>query len=102
MSITEDVRSELRLYERNIEFADKGQLDNIRETGHLKSDPVEWTSRWEDVIDDADKLTYSKLNDVPRGMGFCHAFWCERTKALKQFGIDWKSPRVMNPKVLFD
>lgn len=102
LSITEDVRSELRLYERNIEFADKGQLDNIRETGHLKSDPVEWTSRWEDVIDDADKLTYSKLNDVPRGMGFCHAFWCERTKALKQFGIDWKSPRVMNPKVLFD
>ncbi|MGN0032412.1 MAG: hypothetical protein ACI358_01320 [Candidatus Limimorpha sp.] len=102
LSITEDVRNELRLYERNIEFADKGQLGQIRERGHLKSDPVEWTERWEEVIDDADKVAYDNLKDMPRGMGFCYAFWHERTKALKQFGIYWKSPKAMNPKVIFD
>lgn len=102
LSITEDVVKELRLYERNIEFADKGQLEQIRETGHLKSDPVEWTSRWEEVIDDADRITYSRLKDMPRGMGFCYALWYERTNVLQEFGIEWKSPKVMNPKVLFD
>ena len=102
LGITQDVENELRFYQRNIEFADKGQLDQIRESGHLKSDPVEWTARWEEVIDEADKIAYSNLTDMPRGMGFCHAFWSERSAALAQFGIDWKSPRRMNPRVLFD
>lgn len=102
LSITEDVEKELRFYQRNIEFADQGRLDQIRESGHLKSDPVEWTARWEEVIDEADRIAYSNLADMPRGMGFCHAFWPERTAALAQFGIEWKSPRRMNPLVLFD
>ena len=102
LSITEDVERDIFFYQRNIGFADKGQLDQIRESGYLKSDPVEWTAKWEEVIDEADRIAYSNLKDMPRGMGFCHAFWTERGLALQQFGIDWKSPRKMNPKVLFD
>ena len=102
LSITEEVEDEIRFYQRNIEFADSGRLDQIRDRGVLRSDPVEWTARWEEVVDEADKIAYANLEDVPRSMGFCHALWSERREALARFGIDWKSPRIMNPKVMFD
>lgn len=51
LSITDDVRNEISFYRRNIEFADKGELDQIRQSGFLKSDPIEWTAEWEEVID---------------------------------------------------
>ncbi|MGM9788098.1 MAG: hypothetical protein ACI3ZF_04240 [Candidatus Cryptobacteroides sp.] len=102
LSITEDVESELAFYRRNIEFADKAELEQIRERDVLKSDPVEWTAGWEEVIDEADRLAYSKLTDIPRGMGFCFAFWSARTEALAEFGISWRNPHAMNPRVLFD
>ena len=69
----------------------------------LKHDPIEWTARWEEVIDEAEKIVDSRLEDVPRGMGFCHAYWHEKAAVLsEQFGIEWRSPARMNPRVLFD
>ena len=69
----------------------------------LKHDPVEWTARWEEVIDEVDKIVDSRLEEHPRGMGFCHACWHERAAVLsEQFGIEWRSPARMNPRVLFD
>ena len=102
LSITDDVRNEISFYSRNIEFADKGELDQIRQSGFLKSDPIEWTAEWEEVIDEADKIAYENLKEIPRGMGFCFAFWHERTLALEKFGIKWKNPHIMNPRVMFD
>ncbi|MGM9775719.1 MAG: hypothetical protein ACI3ZG_02940 [Candidatus Coprenecus sp.] len=102
LSITDDVRNEISFYRRNIEFADKGELDQIRQSGFLKSDPIEWTAEWEEVIDEADKIAYENLKEIPRGMGFCFAFWHERTLALEKFGIKWKNPHIMNPRVMFD
>ena len=101
-SITMDIRNNISFYRRNIEFADKGELDQIRQSGFLKSDPIEWTAEWEEVIDEADKIAYENLKEIPRGMGFCFAFWHERTLALEKFGIKWKNPHIMNPSVMFD
>ena len=68
----------------------------------LKSDPVEWTAEYEAVIDEADHEAYQHLKDSPRGMGFCFGYWAEKRNALARRGIEWKSPNILNPRVMFD
>ncbi|WP_294456636.1 hypothetical protein [uncultured Bacteroides sp.] len=39
----------------------------------------------------------------PRGMGFCFAYWNTKAQVLKaDYGIEWRSPAIMNPHVMFD
>jgi hypothetical protein len=39
----------------------------------------------------------------PYEMGTCHLIWRRKKQILKEeFGIDWYSPREMNPRVIFD
>ncbi|MGN0194942.1 MAG: hypothetical protein ACI4AE_00610 [Candidatus Cryptobacteroides sp.] len=102
MSAYDDILHQINVLKRNIDYADAGRFDMIEDERSLKHDPVEWTSGWEEVIDKADRIAEEKLADMPRGMGFCHAFWHERTLALASLGVEWKSPSRMNPKVLFD
>ena len=102
MGLTEDMAKEVDGLSSCIALADQGRLDEIPQTGHLKRDPVEWTERWEEVIDEADRIAYTKLKGTPRGMGWCYSFWSERAAALRTFGIEWRNPHIMNPRVLFD
>lgn len=102
MGLTEDMANEVDGLSSCISLADQGRLDEIPQTGHLKRDPVEWTERWEEVIDEADRIAYTKLKGTPRGMGWCFSFWSERAAALRTFGIEWRNPHIMNPRVLFD
>ncbi len=98
-----ELEADIAFYRSNIAAADSGRLEDIKQTTMLKHDPVEWTARWEEVIDEVDKIVDSRLEDHPRGMGFCHACWHERAAVLSdQFGIEWRSPARMNPRVLFD
>lgn len=102
MGLTEDMANEVDGLSSCIALADQGRLDEVPQTGHLKRDPVEWTKRWEEVIDEADRIAYTKLKGTPRGMGWCFSFWSERAAALRTFGIEWRNPHIMNPRVLFD
>ena len=102
LSITEDLQNEIRTQEKNIRLADEGRLDEIPQTGHLKRDPVEWTARYEEVIDEAERETDEQLKDVPRGMGFCFAYWPAKREALARRGVEWRDPHLMNPHVIFD
>lgn len=98
-----ELEADIAFYRSNIEAADSGRLEDIKQTTMLKHDPVEWTARWEEVIDEVDKIVDSRLEEHPRGMGFCHACWHERAAVLsEQFGFEWRSPARMNPRVLFD
>ena len=98
-----ELETDIAFYRSNIEAADSGRLEDIKQTTMLKHDPVEWTARWEEVIDEVDKIVDSRLEEHPRGMGFCHACWHERAAVLsEQFGIEWRSPARMNPRVMFD
>ncbi|MDE6288809.1 MAG: hypothetical protein K2M00_08515 [Muribaculaceae bacterium] len=70
--------------------------------GHLRVDPVEFTERWEkiyyDLSDELDRL----LADEPRRMGYCFMYWEAKARLLrKAYGIEWRSPRAMNPGVMF-
>ena len=66
-------------------------------------DSVEWTARWEEVIDEAEAKAYARLQEHPQGMGFCHAYWPTISAILAEdYDIQWRSPSQMNPKILFD
>lgn len=99
----DELEADIAFYRSNIAAADSGKLEDVKQITMLKHDPVEWTARWEEVIDEVDKIVDSRLEDHPRGMGFCHACWHERAAVLsEQFGIEWRSPARMNPRVMFD
>lgn len=101
LSSTDHFMEKLARVDRNIQYADSGKLDLI-EQGHMKDDPVEWTARFEEVIDDAQREALSHLKDTPRSMGFCHAYWSCLSDALSDRGIYWRSPALMNPRCMFD
>lgn len=102
LSSTDHFMEKLARVDRNIQYADSGKLDLIEQEGHMKDDPVEWTARFEEVIDDAEREALSHLKDTPRSMGFCHAYWSRLSAALSDRGIDWRSPALMNPRCMFD
>lgn len=102
IGLIEDIREEICELESNIEAADRGEFDKITTEGHLKHDPVEWTARYEEVIDEVESIVEQRLADHPRGMGFCHAYWHEKAAVLAKYGVEWRSPVRMNPGVMFD
>ena len=98
----ESLQEEIQTIRNNINYADKGQWDQIVQTGHLKVDPVEWTKEWEDVIDEVEKEVAGQLKDIPWRMGSCFEYWSTKKTALSRKEINWRSPSQMNPRVLFD
>lgn len=71
--------------------------------GHLRQDPVEFTYRWEDIYYKVQHRLDDRFANAPRHMGFCFKFWNAKRELLKnEYGIDWKSPSQMNPRVKFD
>ena len=69
----------------------------------LKYDPIEDSAEYKAVIKDVEKELDKLLKNKPKGMGFCHIYWYEKRRILKEkYGIEWKSPSLMNPRVLFD
>lgn len=69
---------------------------------YLKFDPVERTSEWEECIYDVVREVSQQLKGEPRHMGFCFSYWSAKTAVLTRYGITWRSPRIMNPRVIFD
>ena len=66
----------------------------------LKHDPVEMSEEYLAVIDEVEeKIDH---NRTLYGMGSCHEIWGLKYEYLLEKGIDWKSPQVLNPRVMFD
>ncbi|MDE5586142.1 MAG: hypothetical protein K2I92_07355 [Muribaculaceae bacterium] len=71
--------------------------------GSLRCDPVEYTYRWEDIYYEVERRLDERFANAPRHMGFCFKYWEAKRHLLKdEYGIDWKSPSRMNPRVMFD
>lgn len=71
--------------------------------GHLRRDPVEYTHRWEQIYYDVEAALDERFMNAPRQMGLCFRIWNAKRELLKkEYGIDWHSPRQMNPGVKFD
>jgi len=71
--------------------------------GHLRTDPVEYSWEWEKIYYDVEAELDRALANVPRQMGFCFQYWAmKRELLMEKYGIDWRSPSQMNPRVMFD
>lgn len=69
----------------------------------LRHDPIEDTPEFKAVIKQVEKELDELLKNKPKGMGFCHTYWSEKKRILKEkYGINWRSPANMNPHVMFD
>ena len=66
----------------------------------LKHDPVEMSEEYLAVIDEVEEKI--DQNRTLYGMGSCHEIWALKYEYLLEKGIDWKSPQVLNPRVMFD
>jgi hypothetical protein len=49
-----------------------------------------------------EKECFRRLKGTHRGMGFCFGYWAVKRAVLAKYGIEWKSPQFMNPRVMFD
>lgn len=66
----------------------------------LKHDPIEMSEEYLSVIDEVEEKI--DQNRTLYGMGACHEIWALKYEYLLEKGIDWKSPQVLNPRVMFD
>ena len=99
----EDIEADIARLEAYID-TDSLSMDEFcsRYNRHLRFDPVERTQKWEDVYFEVEEECARRLEGIPRGMGFCFHYWAARHDVLRKYGIDWKSPHMMNPRVIFD
>ena len=68
----------------------------------LKYDPVEDTPAFQAIKNELEEKILAKIGPNS-GMGYCYLYWETKREILKKdYGIEWKSPALLNPKVRFD
>ena len=82
------------------EIIDKRFEDIERHRRSLKHDPIEMSKEYLDCIDEVEEKI--EQNRTYRGLGSCHEIWNLKFRFLLEKGIKWKSPAVLNPRVMFD
>ena len=99
----EDVKSEISKFEDYINPDAISMQEFCKKYNrHLLFDPVERTPLWEEIYYDVEVECFRHLKGAPRGMGFCFGYWAEKRGVLAKYGIDWQTPHMMNPRVMFD
>lgn len=79
------------------------EIINNPYTGHLKVDPVVYTEAYENVIDAVEEEVDRRMEGKPYGMGMCFEIWSIKKAILAdKYGIEWRTPSQMNPRVMFD
>lgn len=69
---------------------------------NLDFDPVERTARYEEILPEVEEKAAALCRGQRRGFGFCYFYWERKTEVLREYGIEWESPAMMNPEVMFD
>ena len=68
----------------------------------LKHDPIEDTPEFQAIKDELEAKIIAKIGENS-GMGYCYLYWETKRDILKNdYGIEWSSPAVLNPRVRFD
>jgi len=69
----------------------------------MKTDPIEKTTEYKAIEQELEAKIEKKLEGVRRGHGYCYRYWQAKVEILKNdYGIEWQSPRVLNPRIKFD
>ncbi len=99
----ESIDSDILRLEDYIDTEGLSMQDFCKKHGkHLLFDPVERTPQWEEIYLEVEKDCFRQLKGTHRGMGFCFGYWAVKRAVLAKYGIEWKSPQFMNPRVMFD
>lgn len=99
----EDVKNEIAKFEDYINPDAISMQEFCKKYNrHLLFDPVERTPLWEENYYNVEVECFRHLKGAPRGMGFCFGYWAEKRGVLAKYGIDWQTPHMMNPRVMFD
>lgn len=91
MDITDDIRDEIGRVSGNIKCADDGNYESMRksEYDHVFR-PVEWTAKWEEVIDQAEAKAYATLAEAPEDNNMSQAIRPALNRILEEdYGIKW-------------
>lgn len=68
----------------------------------LNYDPIEDTLEFQAIKNEVEKKIFAKIGENS-GMRYCYLYWETKRDILKKdYGIEWRSPAVLNPDVLFD
>lgn len=62
-----------------------------------KLDPVELTDEYLAVIDEVERKVDERCETK-----ICHEYWMRKESVLREYGIEWRSPASLNPKIMFD
>lgn len=62
-----------------------------------KLDPVELTDAYLAVIDEVERRVKAQCETK-----ICHEYWMRKENILLEYGIEWRSPASLNPKIMFD
>ena len=74
--------------------------DVMKHPRNLKHDPIEMSEEYLAVIDEVEEKIDKSRSIF--GLGACHEIWMLKARYLREKGIDWKDPHILNPRVLFD
>lgn len=69
--------------------------------GGLKIDPIEKTEEFMDCYDEVHEEALEIL-EKEGDLHLCHQMWDILTELYQKRGIFWRSPALMNPRVMFD
>lgn len=69
----------------------------------IKNDPIENSPKYRQIIEKADKEAKEICKNFEGQLGYCHHYWSVKERILREkYGIEWHSPRKMNPGIIFD
>ena len=68
----------------------------------INHDPIEDTPEFQAIKNELEEKIVERIGER-RGLGYCHLYWSAKRSILKEeYGIEWKSPAMLNPHVIFD
>jgi hypothetical protein len=69
----------------------------------IRHDPIEDDPHLRPIFRAADKEAHDAWKDVPQHLGTIHGYWGTKKRILRdKYGIEWRTPAELNPKVAFD
>lgn len=99
----QEVSADIRLLEDYIDVEHVSYTTFMeRYNRHLHFDPIMRNPAWEESYYEVEQECDRRLGDMPRGMGFCFAYWSTLADVLAEHGVEWHSPSQLNPRVMFD
>ncbi len=96
---------DMDLLKREIEKSNPMYLTephNSYKKGNLYFDDVELTEEYKKIEKKVETEIKLRHLFISKKLGYVHHYWECKRKILHRYGIEWRSPAEMNPRIIFD